>query len=186
MLRYYITDRHSAGGIPRMLGFIERALANGVERIQIREKDLPARELCDLARRVLSMPNPHGSQLLVNTRVDIALAAGAHGVHLTADSIAPSEIRRIVPAGFLIGVSTHAVEEVLAAEREGADFVVFSPIFPTISKAAYGAPIGIGKLSEAVQSVHIPVLALGGVTAENAAECLAAGAAGVAGVSLFQ
>ena len=169
-----------------MLGFIERALANGVERIQIREKDLPARELCDLARRVLSMPNPHGSQLLVNTRVDIALAAGAHGVHLTADSIAPSEIRRIVPAGFLIGVSTHAVEEVRAAEREGADFVVFSPIFPTISKAAYGAPIGIGKLSEAVQSVHIPVLALGGVTAENAAECLAAGAAGVAGVSLFQ
>src|ERR1043166_808291 len=156
MLRYYITDRHSAGGIPRMLGFIERALANGVERIQIREKDLPARELCDLARRVLSMPNPHGSHLLVNTRVDIALAAGAH-----------------------------AVEEVRAAEREGADFVVFSPIFSTISKAAYGAPIGIGKLREAVQSVHIPVLALGGVTAENAAECLAAGAAGGAGGVFF-
>lgn len=178
MIRYCITDH-------RLIG-VERALREGVDFVQIREKDFSARDLLRLTRAVLAMPNPHAAKIIVNSRMDVALAAGAAGLHLPAGSIPPNEWRRIAPPGFVIGVSCHSLEEVRAAERNGADYVLFGPVFAPISKSSDLAPRGLDGLSAAARAVNIPVLALGGVTEGNAEACAGAGAAGVAGISLFQ
>lgn len=186
MKRYYITDRRALGGVTPLLHTIARRLDDGVELIQIREKDLPVRELTALTRRVVAMARGYRTRILVNDRADVALACGADGVHLPGDSIPPVRLREIAPPDFLIGVSCHEPSEVRRAEAEAADFVVFSPIFPTISKPVYGQPKGLRALAEVCRSVALPVYALGGVTRKNAPRCLDAGAAGVAGISYFQ
>jgi thiamine-phosphate pyrophosphorylase len=169
--RYCITDS---------LDVAARAARDGVEMIQIRAKELSARALAELVRAALALP---GTRILVNTRMDIALACGAHGVHLPAHSIAPNVLRTIAPPGFLIGVSCHTVAELQAAGREGADFAVYGPVFPSVTKA--GTPMGLEAFRRGVQQTNLPVYALGGVTRENAPRCIRAGAAGVAGISLF-
>jgi thiamine-phosphate pyrophosphorylase len=159
----------------------------GADWIQIREKDLSARDLFELTRRVLAQPNPRAVKILVNTRIDVALAAGASGAHLPSNSPAPLAWRAVTPPGFLLGVSCHSPEEVRAAAAEGADYVFFGPVFAPLSKPAQSPPVELAGLACAAAAAgEIPVLALGGITHANAAACIEAGAAGVAGISLYQ
>lgn len=182
----YITDRRILPAGTSLIDTIARNLNAGVEWIQIREKDLSARDLFDLTRKVLGLANPNRSKILVNTRVDVALAAGAAGAHLPAGSPASRVWRPTTPQGFLLGVSCHTLDEVRAAEDQGADYAVFGPVFPPRSKATALEPRGIEGFAQAVRAVHIPVLALGGITAANAEDCRQAGAAGIAAISLYQ
>jgi thiamine-phosphate pyrophosphorylase len=169
---------------------IRSAAAAGVGWIQIREKDLEARALFELVRIAVADTRGSGTRILVNDRLDIALAAGAGGVHLGEKSMPVREMdrwrRTAGHAEFQIGVSCHSLEAVHTAERDGADYVIFGPVFATPSKAAFGVPQGIETLRVVSATVVIPVLAIGGVTAENAGSCIAAGAAGVAAIRLFQ
>ena len=174
MKRYCITDSVDVAA---------RAAAAGATMIQARAKTLEARELAALVRNMVAVAR--GVPVLVNTRADVALACGAQGVHLPSDGLAADAVRSIVPPGFLIGVSCHTVGELIRAEREGADFAVYGPVFATASHPS-AAPVGLGALASAVRAVRIPVYALGGITEENAPLCIAAGAAGVAGISLFE
>src|SRR5579864_4943981 len=162
MKRYCITDSLDVGA---------RAARDGVEMIQIRAKELSGRALMELVRGAVAL---NGARILVNTRTDVALACGAHGVHLPAGSMAPTAIRKITPPAFLIGVSCHNIEELKAAENEGADFAVFGPIFMSPTKSV--TPIGLEALRQATASVRLPIYALGGVTAANAPLCIQAGA----------
>ena len=151
--------------------------------IQLREKDLPVRAYLDLARQVLLLCRRYGARLLINGRVDVALGLKADGVHLGRDALPPEAVRRILPRGMLLGVSTHSREEALAAQAEGADFVTFGPVFFTPSKARYGPPKGLDALREVSRAVSIPVYGLGGITPENASRVLASGAGGIACIS---
>jgi thiamine-phosphate pyrophosphorylase len=185
VIRCYIADRHMLTG-RTLIETIASNLASGVEWIQIREKDLSAAALFDLVRAVLALPHASSAKILVNSRVDVALSAGAAGVHLPAGSPPPRVWRAIAPAGFLIGVSCHSSEEVRSAEADGADYAVFGPVFAPLSKSSSLSPLGTGELAKAASAVRIPVLALGGITSLNRDSCIAAGAAGIAGISGFQ
>ncbi len=178
MKRYYITDRKSAGGFRPLLEIIRDQLRFAVDYIQIREKDLSARELFEFTLAVLEVrarefPRPSTTKILLNSRADVVLATGADGVHLP--SAAPKE----TPPGMLIARSCHTVEEV---RNSRADFVTFSPIFESPGK---GEPLGLAALKAACKT-GVPVFALGGVTWENARDCVDAGAQGIAGIRLFQ
>ena len=181
LIRCYITDRRALGGSTEaLLENVALQSRNGVDWIQIREKDLEARELAALVKAAVRAVR-ESTKIFVNGRVDVALAAGADGVHLPGDSVETPEWRRIVPAGFLIGVSCHSLLNLTAAQT--ADYAFFSPIFSTPGK---GPAKGLDALREACQLSQIPVLALGGVTEDNAEHCVAAGATGVAAIRMFQ
>ena len=162
---------------------VARAVADRVEWIQLREKHCSAKELAQAARRVIQLARHGKTKVIINSRIDVALACGADGVHLPSDSLSPNVVRRIAPEGFLIGVSTHSLEDAMQAYNNGASYIFFSPVF---QKPGYSPAQGLVALRLVCESVPIPVLALGGITATNALECMDAGASGVAGISLFQ
>ena len=170
-----------------VLELVSAAVAANVSLIQIREKHLTARVLQELATESAKLTQSSQTRLLVNDRTDIARAAGADGVHLTTRSLAPAVVRRIFGPDFLIGVSTHSVEELREARDQKADFAVFGPVFATESKRSYGEPLGPAKLAEVVSDLSpFPILAIGGVTLDNATSCFNAGAVGVAAIGVFQ
>jgi len=152
--------------------------------IQIRERDLSARELFSLAEHVSGIASKANVCLLVNDRADMAASLGC-GVHLPARSLPASVVRNAFGTEMLVGASTHNIEEAHAAESGGADFIVFGPVFETESKRAYGPPVGLEALRAASGESRIPVLALGGIKLTNFQDALRAGAAGVAAISLF-
>ena len=195
----YVTDRKSLGltnPVDEVLARIRAAMAAGADWVQVREKDLPARELLALARKAVaaeSAAREHGGEarMIVNDRLDVALAAGAAGVHLGRESLPAREVVRWcrggnAPAEFLVGASCHNAEEAREAEAAGASYVFFGPVFETPSKASFGPPQGIARLAEVCRSVRLPVIAIGGVNEEDGVKCLRAGAAGVAAIRMFQ
>lgn len=212
----YVTDRRSLNenetvesheilsrkvGTPEalanLLKRIEAAAEAGIDWIQIREKDLSGKDCGALTREALrssstfSRNKTIATRIIVNDRLDVALAERAGGVHLGEKSLPLAEARRLVEnradwEDFLTGVSCHSLEAAQTATSGGADYLFFGPVFATPSKAAFGAPQGLARLAEVCGAVAIPVLAIGGITLESAADCFAAGASGIAGIRLFQ
>jgi thiamine-phosphate pyrophosphorylase len=199
----YVTDRKNfSPGTPSadsaaLAEEIAMLAAAGVDWIQIREKDLPGRALAAVVRQALrgtrarADTGSRSTRILVNDRVDVALTEGAAGVHLGERSLPVYEAKRLARArvlgrDFLVGVSCHSLESAKSAATSGADYLFFGPVFATPSKAAFGEPQGVARLAEICESLTIPVLAIGGITLENAGACLKAGASGIAAIRLFQ
>ena len=198
----YVTDRRSlplatsGDAYSLLLDCIERAAAAEVDWIQLREKDYSGREWSRLLKESLQRVRDlgRGTRVFVNDRVDVALASGADGVHLSENGIPVAEACRLRDdffsaherKDFLIGVSCHSLGAALGAARGGANYIYFSPIYRTPAKANYGPPQGLERLASICSAVEIPVLAIGGITPENTPDCLRAGAAGVAAIRLFQ
>jgi thiamine-phosphate pyrophosphorylase len=181
----YITDRRGLGPTPLAV-HVQAAVEAGMDMVQLREKDLPCRELFGLAKSAVAFTQRSKTQIVINDRLDVAMAAGAHGVHLGGESAPPEVVRREVDKDFLVGVSCHSMEESLKAEAGGADYILLGPIFDTPSKRRYGPPLGLNKLSEVAKRIRIPVLALGGITVKRVKPCIESGATGIAAIRLFQ
>ena len=179
---YLVTDRKLTHGRD-LLWVLERALDGGVRAVQLREKDLSGKELFSLAERVSHLCHRYQAQLFINDRVDVALAVNAAGVHLSESSMPVPAARTLLGMQRIIGVSTHSLEGACKAEREGADFIVFGPVFFTPSKAAYGAPQGLNALRKIVAKISLDVYAIGGIKLENLPETQKAGSRGVALIS---
>jgi len=179
---YLITDRTQTKG-RGLLWLLEQALDAGVKAIQLREKDLAGRDLFSLAEKASKLCQNYGSSLFVNERVDIALAVNAAGVQLGKASVPIALARQLLGVQKMIGVSTHSLDEALEAQEQGADFLLFGPVYFTPSKAAYGAPQGVNKLKEIVEKISLPVYAIGGIKMENILDLRSIGVSGVALIS---
>ena len=193
----YVTGRKALGlesnTFAQLLAMIRRAIEAGVDWIQVREKDLSGRELIHLVQEAVAAAAGTRTKILMNDRLDVVIAACAAGVHLGAESLpvrAVAAWRESHPAAstsnFLIGASCHSLEQAHSAEQDGANYVIFGPVFETPSKANFGPPQGIGRLHEVCGHIKIAVLAIGGVNPANASECIHAGAAGIAAIRMFQ
>ena len=196
-----MTDRKALAGdksLSALLDMIRAAAAAGVDWVQIREKDLPARELFALVREAVALASIRPGairapsiKIIVNDRLDVALAAGAAGVHLGHASAPAREVVRWcregnAPADFLVGVSCHSLEGAQEAENAGTSYTYFGPIYETPSKIPFGKPHGAEELAQVARAVRIPVIAIGGVNESNAAQCIRAGAAGIAAIRMIQ
>ena len=177
---YFVTDRKQTANRP-LTDVVHAALDGGVRAVQLREKDLEGCELHALAEQLRVLTTRYRAHLLVNDRLDVALAVEADGVHLGQNSFSVEDARRLLGAGKLIGVSTHSQREIAAAQA--ADFIVFGPVYYTPSKAAYGEPQGLDRLRAAVAHSAVPVFAIGGIKTERVAEILETGAQGIAMIS---
>jgi thiamine-phosphate pyrophosphorylase len=186
VIRCLITNGLFSQNRQKWLAHVSHWIAEGIELVQIRERDLSARDLAELTRQVLHIPNPRGTRILVNDRADIAIACHAHGVHLRDGSTpwqktAPEKFTR---PGFLVTVACHSIED--ADRTAGAAFVLLSPIFPPLSKTDDRRALGTGAITEFTRRSPTPVLALGGISQTNAHACMDAGAAGMAGITCFE
>lgn len=179
---YLITDRHQTGGRP-LTEVVRRSLEGGVRAVQLREKDLSGAALYRLAAEMRRLTSDFDARLIINDRLDIALAAEADGVHIGVNSLPLAAVRRVLGQGKIIGYSAHAIDEALRAQAGGADFVTFGPVYPTPSKAAYGVPCGVKNLADAVSVLEIPVIGLGGISQANITEALSANIRGIAVIS---
>ena len=178
---YLVTNRAlcAAGPLEVVVG---QACGAGVRAVQLREKDLSGGDLHSLAVTMREVTRRREARLFINDRADIALGVGADGIHCTESGLPVGLVRRLCPDA-LVGASSHSLERAAEAGRAGADFVLFGPVFPTPSKAKYGAPQGLDALSAVARGVNVPVFAIGGITPENAPRCLERGAAGVGVIS---
>jgi len=179
---YLVTDRHQTGGRD-LLEVVGQALRAGVRAVQLREKDLTTRDLYHLAGKLLAVTREAGAALLINDRVDVAMALPADGVHLTRRSLPPKEARELLGPARLIGISCHSLAEVREAVDGGADFVILGPIYETPSKTPYGAPLTTTLLQQARAATTLPILAIGGINRARIPDVMAAGADGVAVIS---
>ena len=179
---YLITDRMQTAG-RALSAVVADAVRGGLRAVQLREKDLNSCQLFELAGELRNVTRASGAYLLINDRIDVALAVGADGVQLGQAGIPVAAARRLLGSGRIIGYSAHSVEEAFRAEHDGADFVTFGPVYATPSKAGYGAPLGLAPLAEAVKKLTIPVFALGGVKISTTAEVLSSGVHGIALIS---
>ena len=165
-----------------MLTVVEEALQAGIKAIQLREKDLSAKGLFELAQNLRRLTRQYHSRFFINDRVDIAMAVEADGVHLGQKDFSAKDVKRIFPKA-IIGVSTHSLDEAKKAEADEADFITIGPIFYTPSKAGYGEPLGVEMIKQVRKEIHIPVFAIGGIKKDNARNVIDAGADGVAVIS---
>ena len=180
---YLITDRQQLAPGKQLPEVLEELLQAGVRMLQLREKDLSAAQLLPIATQVRQLTSRYDCFLLINDRIDIALAVDADGVHLGGHSVPVATARKLLGPDKLIGVSTHSPGEIQTAAQQGADFVTYGPVYHTPSKAAYGAPVGLNNLARACCISNLPVYGLGGIKADNAAAVFQSGASGIALIS---